>query len=75
MNQADTLELLRKMRMDLTQLQARLTSVIESVASMPVTTERRAGYVCPVPTCELPWTTERRLAEHLRVVHDIEAAT
>ena len=33
MNQAETLELLRLMRMDLTQLQARLTDVQRSVAA------------------------------------------
>lgn len=50
MNQADTLELLRKMRMDLTQLQARLTDVIESVAGFPLP-QGAGDYQSPAKIC------------------------
>lgn len=51
MNQRDTLELCRKMRMDLTQLQARLTDVMESIASWPLT-DSVGGFQSPAKVCD-----------------------
>ena len=61
---ADALELAKKMRMDLTQLQGRLTDLMETLAAQPASDQPRC------PTCGVPVKGPLALAEHLHNSHD-----
>jgi len=62
----DALELARKMRMDLTQLQGRLTDIIEALAAIPANIDTRR--VCP--TCGITTRGPTSLEEHIHTAHD-----
>jgi hypothetical protein len=60
----DVLEQLRRIRSDLTAAQAKLTDAMRLVAALDIPDPGRV----PCPECGLEFS-ERRLAEHLYVVH------
>lgn len=64
MTPEDSLELCRKIRYDLTAAQAKLTNIIEALASLPPTPKS----VCCI--CGLHLRGPLSLAEHLYTSHD-----
>ncbi len=60
----DALALARRIRMDLTNAQAKLTDVIELLASLPEAPSSR----CPI--CDVPLRGPLSLAEHVHLSHD-----
>ena len=69
MTKNDALELLRLMRMDLTQLQARLTTIKVAVANSDWTDTQADALLCP--RCGVAKRSERALADHLELVHEV----
>jgi len=69
MTKNDALELLRLMRMDLTQLQARLTTIKVAVANSDWTDTPADALLCP--RCGVAKRSERALADHLELVHEV----
>lgn len=62
----DLLEIGKRIRMDLTNAQGKLTAVMEGIAAMPSKNDG-AEFVCP--RCEVRKATAEALADHLANVH------
>lgn len=67
MTKHDALELLRLMRMDLTQLQARLTTIKVAVANSDWTDTASDALLCP--RCGVAKRSSQTLQDHLLNVH------
>jgi hypothetical protein len=66
----DALELMRLMRMDLTQLQARLSDLMRAVAASDWSDDEWVGaFKCPA--CGVRKHSPAQLADHLANVHDV----
>jgi hypothetical protein len=63
----DLVELLKKMRYDLTQLQGRLSEALRQARAMDL--PEPDAYVCPNGLCGLQFRSATRLAEHVYVSH------
>lgn len=66
MTPEDALELARKMRMDITQLQARLSDLLEYIANDDRVAPPR--YACD--HCGIPFPSRLKLLDHAVLVHD-----
>lgn len=64
---ADALEECRRIRMDLTNAQAKLTDVMNALAAHPDAASANGRIRCP--ECDVPIRGELSLAEHLHVSH------
>jgi hypothetical protein len=65
----DALELMRLMRMDLTQLQARLSDLMRAVAASDWTDAPADAFVCD--RCGVRKRSSQALTDHLELVHDV----
>lgn len=72
MTRSETLELMRLMRMDLTQLQARLSDLMRSVAASDWSEPEARSVVCSY--CGISRRTSAQLADHVANVHGLEEA-
>jgi hypothetical protein len=69
MTKRDALELMRLMRMDLTQLQARLSDLMRAVAASDWSEPAADAFVCEF--CGVRKRTVVQLQDHLANVHDV----
>lgn len=63
---------LAKLQYDLTAIKARVSELQRQVAALGLMSGDEPSHVCPVSACQLRVKSERRLAEHLRNVHDCD---
>jgi hypothetical protein len=63
----DVFDQLKRIRMDLTAAQAKLSDVMKIMAALDMPEPRE--FRCPYPACGIPLHTQRRVDEHLHQVH------
>lgn len=64
----ELIELLKRMRYDLTDLQMKVTNALNMVAALNLPDP--VSVICPRPNCGVRLRSERKLAEHVFQLHD-----